>query len=300
MTALSLGSTTASPKSTSTISMATTPTESFFSQADSELEGIGLSNQQASNRRRMLNVINELHLTGVQVDIDLPVIAVTGSQSAGKSSLIEAISGITLPRASGTCTRSPTECRLSYSSDPWQCMISLRILNDKDGRPLGQPRNEPFGEPIFDKAEVEDRIRRAQRAILNPSTDPDEFLRDDGAPHGREVSFSVNSVCLQISGPDVEDLTFCDLPGLIASVGSNGCYSDIELVENLVASYIEKPSCIILLTVACETDFQNQGAHQLARTHDSEGTRTTVPDKQSRQKNSTIFYGFHYHQNMCI
>lgn len=41
----------------------------------------------------------------VQVDIDLPVIAVTGSQSAGKSSLIESISGITLPRASGTCTR---------------------------------------------------------------------------------------------------------------------------------------------------------------------------------------------------
>ena len=41
----------------------------------------------------------------MQVDIDLPQIAVIGSQSAGKSSLIESISGITLPRASGTCTR---------------------------------------------------------------------------------------------------------------------------------------------------------------------------------------------------
>lgn len=41
----------------------------------------------------------------VQVDIDLPQIAVIGAQSAGKSSLIESISGITLPRASGTCTR---------------------------------------------------------------------------------------------------------------------------------------------------------------------------------------------------
>ena len=40
-----------------------------------------------------------------QLDLDIPVIAVLGSQSAGKSSLIEAISGITLPRASGTCTR---------------------------------------------------------------------------------------------------------------------------------------------------------------------------------------------------
>jgi len=41
----------------------------------------------------------------VGADVDLPVIAVIGSQSAGKSSLIEAISGITLPRAAGTCTR---------------------------------------------------------------------------------------------------------------------------------------------------------------------------------------------------
>ena len=39
------------------------------------------------------------------VDLDIPAIAVMGGQSAGKSSLIEAISGITLPRASGTCTR---------------------------------------------------------------------------------------------------------------------------------------------------------------------------------------------------
>lgn len=37
--------------------------------------------------------------------MDLPMIAVVGSQSAGKSSLIESISGITLPRAAGTCTR---------------------------------------------------------------------------------------------------------------------------------------------------------------------------------------------------
>lgn len=37
--------------------------------------------------------------------MDLPQIAVIGQQSAGKSSVIEAISGITLPRSSGTCTR---------------------------------------------------------------------------------------------------------------------------------------------------------------------------------------------------
>ena len=43
--------------------------------------------------------------SSVDVDVDIPAIAAIGWQSAGKSSLIEAISGITLPRASGTCTR---------------------------------------------------------------------------------------------------------------------------------------------------------------------------------------------------
>ena len=82
--------------------------------------GVGLSNPQLSQgRRRMLDLVNRLHSTGyamlvsfhylglimpfhrVQVDIDLPQIAVIGSQSAGKSSLIESISGVTLPRAAG-------------------------------------------------------------------------------------------------------------------------------------------------------------------------------------------------------
>jgi ABC-type phosphate/phosphonate transport system ATPase subunit len=48
---------------------------------------------------------DQITTQSAQLDLDLPVIAVIGSQSAGKSSLIESISGIKLPRASGTCTR---------------------------------------------------------------------------------------------------------------------------------------------------------------------------------------------------
>ncbi|KAJ3565327.1 hypothetical protein NP233_g7701 [Leucocoprinus birnbaumii] len=247
--------------------------------------GVGLSNPQMSqSRRRMLDLVNRLHSTGVQVDIDLPQIAVIGSQSAGKSSLIESISGITLPRAAGTCTRCPTECRLAHSESEWKCVVSLRFTTDANGAPLGQPRNEVFGPPILNREEVEERIRRAQRAILNPSKSAKVFLEDDDdVSDEAELSFSHNCVSLQISGPDVADLSFCDLPGLIASVGRGGNVNDIKLVESLVTSYIKKPSCIILLTVACETDFENQGAHQIAKAWDPEGKRTigvlTKPDR---------------------
>ncbi|KAF6746771.1 P-loop containing nucleoside triphosphate hydrolase protein [Ephemerocybe angulata] len=253
--------------------------------AKSDRNDVGLSDAQLSQpRRRMLDLVNRLHSTGVQVDIDLPQIAVIGSQSAGKSSLIEAISGITLPRAAGTCTRCPTECRLSHSDSPWQCKVSLRFITDKTGQLLGQVRNETFGPVIYNKAEVEDRIKRAQRAILNPSRPRKDFLvseEDDSLPN--EVNFSSNCVSLQISGPGVADLSFCDLPGLIASVSSKGHANDIALVESLVTSYIKKSSCIILLTVTCETDFENQGAHRLAKQYDPEGKRTigvlTKPDR---------------------
>ncbi|KAJ3560217.1 hypothetical protein NP233_g10983 [Leucocoprinus birnbaumii] len=238
----------------------------------------------SQTRRKMLDLVNRLHSTGVQVDIDLPQIAVIGSQSAGKSSLIESISGITLP-LTDKGLGCPTECRLAHSETAWKCTVSLRFTTDANGATLGQARNEVFGPPIHYKAEVEERIRRAQRAILNPSKPAKQFLEgDEDEPIGEaELSFSHNCVSLQISGPDVADLSFCDLPGLIASVGRGGNTNDIKLVESLVTSYIKKPSCIILLTVACETDFENQGAHQIAKAWDPEGRRTigvlTKPDR---------------------
>ncbi|KAJ3936011.1 MAG: P-loop containing nucleoside triphosphate hydrolase protein [Lentinula lateritia] len=253
-------------------------------------DGVGLSNahdQLGRKRRYALDLVNRLQNTGIQTDIDLPQIAVIGNQSAGKSSLIEAISGTTLPRASGTCTRCPTECRLTNVAAParWNCVVSIRTITDSTGQHLGQARNEPFGEVIYNKAEVEDRIRRAQRAILNPHIPRSQILMgDEEINDGRTFTFSSNYVSLQISGPDVADLSFCDLPGLIRST-KEGSTNDIALVEGLVESYIKKPSCIILLTVSCETDPQNQGALQLAREYDPEGLRTvgvlTKPDRIS-------------------
>ncbi|KAF9648403.1 hypothetical protein BDM02DRAFT_3187163 [Thelephora ganbajun] len=283
------------PSVSSISSLATPPSVSSMggtstsSSATPGPRGIGLSDpDQSAYRRKILGVIDRMRATGVGTDIDLPMIAVIGSQSAGKSSLIESISGITLPRAAGTCTRCPTECRLSYSNQSWSCKVLLRKTVDKKGGSLGVAENVPFGPVITNKKDVEERIRRAQRAILNPSISYETFLSGpDSEPDGRpELTFSKNCVCLELSGPDLTDLSFCDLPGLIVSVSQGNKASDIELVRDLVESYIVRPSCLILLTVTCETDFENQGAHHLAKQHDSDGQRTigvlTKPDRIPR------------------
>ena len=109
----------------------------------------------------------------------------------------------------------PTECRLSRSDSPWQCIVSLRFITDAKGQLLGQARNEVFGSVIYEQSEVEERIRRAQKAILNPKKPPKDFLdKEDEDEPVSELNFSTNCVSLQISGPEVADLSFCDLPGM--------------------------------------------------------------------------------------
>ena len=67
------------------------------------------------NLRKLINVIDELRDVGLQNYITLPRIAVLGTQSSGKSSLLEAIVGLDfLPRGEGVVTRRPLEMRLVH------------------------------------------------------------------------------------------------------------------------------------------------------------------------------------------
>ncbi|KAG8786770.1 hypothetical protein FRC16_001642, partial [Serendipita sp. 398] len=220
----------------------------------------------------------------LQHQMDLPQIAVVGSQSVGKSSLIESVSGITLPRATGTCTRCPIECRLSRTDTSWSCEVYLRVAR--------QSAEIQFGTPITDKAEVQERIRRAQQAILNPSRPSSDFIHAQPLTIGQnEHSFSSDLISVRISGRDVDDLSFVDLPGIIASVRQGGREADIREVKDLVMSFITKPSCLILLVVSCETDIENQGARQLAKQVDPNGERTipvlTKPDRIATAEHAT-------------
>jgi hypothetical protein len=85
----------------------------------------------------------------------------------------------------------------------WTCEVYLRFGTQE----------EPFGSPITVKSEVEERIRRAQLAILNPSKSRIEFLNSGIQPDRNDEPFSTNLISVRISGRDVDDLSFVDLPG---------------------------------------------------------------------------------------
>lgn len=78
---------------------------------------------------QLIKTVNKLQdaftLAGVQSPIDLPQIAVIGSQSSGKSSVLENIVGKDfLPRGSGIVTRRPLvlDSIFSYINNCCRCI----------------------------------------------------------------------------------------------------------------------------------------------------------------------------------
>ena len=80
----------------------------------SQLDAMATSLQEAfeENVRPFIDIIDELRSLGLDKDVALPAVVVVGDQSAGKSSVLEAISGVELPRGTNIVTRCPLELRL--------------------------------------------------------------------------------------------------------------------------------------------------------------------------------------------
>ena len=82
--------------------------------------------------RKYLDVIDTLRSSGVEnCTIELPRIAVMGDQSSGKSSVLEALSGIDFPKGSNLVTRCATEVRMKkVKGSEWKAVIHTTVDPD--------------------------------------------------------------------------------------------------------------------------------------------------------------------------
>ncbi|MCJ8747865.1 hypothetical protein PDJAM_G00158420 [Pangasius djambal] len=201
--------------------------------------------------RPYIDLIDSLRLIGIEEDLALPAIAVIGDQSSGKSSVLEALSGVALPRGSGIVTRCPLELKLRKikCGVQWQAVISYK---------------EQFIE-FDDPSLVEGYVEEAQNELA-----------------GEGVGICDELITLEIMAPDVCDLTLIDLPG-IARVPVKGQPDDIgHQIKSLIRKYIEKDQTINLVVVPCNVDIATTEALKMAQEVDPEGKRTlailTKPD----------------------
>ncbi|KAK2850278.1 hypothetical protein Q7C36_009061 [Tachysurus vachellii] len=78
--------------------------------------------------RPYIDLVDSLRSLGVEKDLNLPAIAVIGDQSSGKSSVLEALSGVALPRGTGIVTCCPLVLKLKRVENgaSWSAVLTYK------------------------------------------------------------------------------------------------------------------------------------------------------------------------------
>uniref|UniRef100_A0A8D2LJ27 MX dynamin like GTPase 1 n=1 Tax=Varanus komodoensis TaxID=61221 RepID=A0A8D2LJ27_VARKO len=179
----------------------------------------------------------------VENNLALPAIAAIGHQSSGKNSVLEALSGVALPWGSGIVTRCPLALKLKKlpHKSKWKGDIQY------SGKMC----------PLTSPSDVEAAV-----------------IKGKGHIAGTGVGISHNLISLEISSPDVPDLTLIALPG-IARVAVDNQPQDI-------GQQVSWHETINLVVVPSNIDIATTEALKMAQEVDPQGERAldilTKPD----------------------
>ncbi|KAH8672793.1 P-loop containing nucleoside triphosphate hydrolase protein [Tricladium varicosporioides] len=191
--------------------------------------------------KKMIEIRSILQTVGQTNALTLPSIVVIGSQSSGKSSVLEAIVGHEfLPKGSNMVTRRP---------------IELTLVNTPDAQ-------AEYGEfPALGLGKITD-FSHIQRTLteLNLAVPDSQCVSDD-------------PIQLTISSPHVPDLSLIDLPGYIQVVGHDQPVELKQKIADLCDKYIQPPNVILAISAA-DVDLANSTALRASRRVDPRGERT--------------------------
>ncbi|KAI0450142.1 Dynamin central region-domain-containing protein [Xylaria acuta] len=210
---------------------------------------------------RVVNQLQDLVFNTIGSDsLDLPQIVVVGSQSAGKSSVLENIVGRDfLPRGSGIVTRRP---------------LILQLIN------VEEDESEPDAHAAYRSPTQARRSEWAEfhhvpsRRFTDFADVKREIENETSRVAGSNKGINRQPINLKIYSPYVLNLTLVDLPGL-TKVPIGDQPADIEKqTRTLISEYIAKPNSIILAVSPANVDIVNSEALKLARHVDPLGRRT--------------------------
>lgn len=208
---------------------------------DSDSAGAANDDQIMLLTRKMIEIRGILQRVDQSETLLLPSIVVIGSQSSGKSSVLEAIVGHEfLPKGSNMVTRRP---------------IELTLINTPGIA-------SEYGEfPALGLGKITD-FSQIQRTLtdLNLAVPETEAISDE-------------PIQLHIYSPTVPDLTLIDLPGFIQVAASDQPESLKQKINLLCEKYIQPPNVILAISAA-DVDMANSSALRASRRIDPRGERT--------------------------
>ena len=192
--------------------------------------------------RKLINLIDQLRDCGVNEYIKLPRICSLGTQSSGKSSVLESIVGLDfLPRGDGVVTRRPLELRLNHinSGEPWAIF------------------EERKGTKFTDFIKVRETI---------------EALTDEVCKTNKNIVDK--PIVLNVYSKTCPDLTLVDLPGVTRVPIGDQPKNIEQITKDMCRRYAEDPLTIILCVIAANSDIATSDGLMLAKEIDTTGSRT--------------------------
>lgn len=232
----------------------------IFRKRDSWRKEMDESMLSGAANRPFIDLIDTLRAHGVQQDLPLPQIAVMGDQSSGKSSVLEMISGVPFPRGSGLVTRCATQLIMKRTApgSEWAATASVSWQS------LPQPA---AAGPVKDAAALSSAIEQLTDVLCSSSSNG--FASD-------------THIVINLSSPDVPDLTLIDLPGIVRTAVYGQSSSVVDDVNRLIESFLSQERTIVLAVIPSNQDIATIDILERAARADPNGERTlavlTKPD----------------------
>ena len=155
---------------------------------------------------QLLSISSSCHTNSVFRSVDLPQIIVCGSQSSGKSSTLESLSGIAFPTAEGLCTRFATELILRRGDKP---ELKVQIQPSATRTEQERIRLLKFCEKESAQKSFPKIIEAAKVELGLSGNDPNS------------KGFSTDVLRIESTSPSAPNLTLVDLPGLFGAADKN-------------------------------------------------------------------------------
>ena len=218
------------------------------------------SSSSGAATARLLPIFNRLQDALVAVNGSsakaptLPQIVVVGSQSSGKSSVLESFVGHDfLPRGAGIVTRRPLVLQLVHTRVEAAAAAAVGPTATGEWGEFLHAPGQRFAAFDAIRAEIEAETERKL---------------------GKSKNISAEPIRLAIYSPHVVDLSLVDLPGM-TKVPIADQPADIERqLRDMALTYIEPANALILAVSAANSDLATSDAIQLARRVDPDGLRT--------------------------